>query len=231
MANYALFDIETTIDWKLIEEVEDCGKHEFLEVLRSEQKRGVLEDVFVPYTYHTPAAIGVGLVGDDGTLEHLGCVRGDDSEAITREFWKWLQGFQSPPKQGILVSFNGRGFDLPVMELAALRYGIRISRHLAEKYGARYRYQDDWHLDIMDYVTNYGATRLRGGLKLLSVMLGMPASQIVHSNLENVPLERMQRWCRNDVRRLYVVFEHLQFIRGRTELPPKLQLPQLEDER
>jgi hypothetical protein len=229
MANYALFDIETTIDWKLIEDVEDCGRHEFIEVLREEQHRGPGEDVFVPYTYHIPAVIAVGLIDSTGALNHLGCVRGDPGFAITREFWSWVERFQSKPSQGTLVSFNGRGFDFPVLELAALRYGVQMPQHFNEKYGNRYRFQDDWHLDLMDFFTGHGATRLRGGLVLLSNLAGLPARQVHHSNLDEHPLlDRMERWCRNDVRRLYVVFQRLQFMRGRSEALP--EPPELEDE-
>ena len=65
---------------------------------------------------------------------------------------------------------------------------------------------------------------------MLSVLAGMPAKATPHSNLndEEIPLERVQKWCRNDVRRLYVVFQRLQFLRNRAkELP---ELPELEDE-
>ena len=230
MANYALFDIETTIDWTLVEDVEECGQYEFIDLLRAEQKRGQVEDVFVPHVYHVPAAIAVGLLSEKGELEHLGCVRGDTTEALTREFWTWVGRFQSKVRQGgTLVSFNGRAFDMPVLELAALRYGIAIPQHCNEKYGNRYRFQDDWHLDVMDWFTGHGATRLRGGLALLSKLGGMAPSLVKHSNLEEQPsLEQMQRWCRNDVRRLYVVFQRLQFMRGRTESLPVT--PELEDE-
>lgn len=229
MANYALFDIETTIDWKLVEDVEDCGQYEFIDLLRSEQKRGQLEDVFVPHVYHVPAAIAVGLLSEKGELEHLGCVRGDNTEAMTREFWAWVERFQGKAGKGTLVSFNGRAFDMPVLELAALRYGIAIPQHCNEKYGNRYRFQDDWHLDVMDWFTGHGATRLRGGLALLSKLGGLPSRTVQHSNLEdNASTEQMQRWARNDVRRLYVVFQRLQFMRGRTESLPGT--PELEDE-
>ena len=226
---FALFDIETQIDWKLIEDVEDVGKHEFIEILRDEQHRNLLEDVFVPHTYHLPIVIGLGTVSSAGELTHVGCVRGDDSEDITREFWDWVKRFQAAPTRGTLVSFNGRSFDMPVLELAALRYGIKIPAHFNEQYGNRYRFQQDWHLDTMDFLTGHGATRLRGGLRMLSAICGVPSQPLVsHSNLEEVPLERMQRWCRNDVRRLYVVFQTLQYVRGRAEaLPAK---PELEDE-
>lgn len=230
MANYALFDVETVIDWELVEAVEECDKQAFIEMLREEQKRGTLEDVFVPYTYHVPAVIGVGIVSQTGELEQVGCVRGDDQEAITREFWRWLQSSQSPPRKGTIVSFNGRSFDMPVLELAAYRYGIRIPQHFAEKFGNRYRFQDDWHLDVMDYMTAFGAARgLRGGLRLLSGMAGLPLQSVSHSNLNEHPIEQMRRWCRNDIRRLYVAFQRLQYMRGRTEILPAL--PDLEDER
>lgn len=231
MANYALFDIETTIDWKLVEDVEDCGRHEFIEVLREEQHRGVMEDVFVPYSYHVPAVIALGIVSPtNGELTQLGCVRGEPGQEVSREFWKWVERFQAKPTQGTLVSFNGRAFDMPVLELAALRYGIQMPNHFNEKYGNRYRFQDDWHLDVMDFFTGHGATRLRGGLGLLSTLAGLPPPLVKHSNLEKeVSLEQMQRWCRNDVRRLYVIFQRLEFMRGRSAVFPPAN-PPLEDE-
>jgi hypothetical protein len=149
---------------------------------------------------------------------------------MTREFWAWVERFQGKAGKGTLVSFNGRGFDLPVLELAALRYGIPIPQHCNEKYGNRYRFQDDWHLDVMDWFTGHGATRLRGGLSLLSALSGLPVKLTAHTNWhdEEVPLERMQRWCRNDVRRLHVIFQRLQYMRGRAASLPGV--PELEDE-
>jgi hypothetical protein len=81
---------------------------------------------------------------------------------------------------------------------------------------------------LLDYFSNFGATRLRGGLSLLSRLSGMPAKSVSHSNLEEHPIEQLQRWSRNDVRRLYAVFQRLQLMRGRTEvLHP---VPKLEEE-
>jgi predicted PolB exonuclease-like 3'-5' exonuclease len=190
-----------------------------------------LDDVFVPYTYHVPAVIAAGMINDTGELYSLGCIRGEAGYEVAAAFWSWVERFQSKPSQGTLVSFNGRSFDFPVLELAALRYGIRIPQHCNEKYGNRYRFQDDWHLDVLDYFTTYGATRgLRGGLSMLSHVCGMRTKHLAkHSNLEEVPLERMQRWCRNDIRRLYVTFQRLQFVRGKGEVLP--EPPELEDEK
>jgi hypothetical protein len=228
---YALLDIETRIDWRLLEQIEDCDRTEYLADQR--QRLGSqTQDVWIPHSYHLPIAIAVGLIDSTtGELTRLGCIKGEDSESVCREFWNWLEIFQAKPNRGTVVTFNGRTFDIPVLELAALRYSIRIPQHWNERYGNRYRFQEDWHLDVMDLLNAYGATRgPRGGLSLLSALVGLPVKTTKHSNVEDeeVALERVQRWCRNDVRRLYVVFQRLQFLRNRVkELP---QLPELEDE-
>ena len=51
-----------------------------------------------------------------------------------REFWARAERFA-----GCLVSFNGRRFDLPVLELAALRYGISAPAYFAEARGRHAR--------------------------------------------------------------------------------------------
>jgi len=230
MAPYALFDIETRIDWPLLETIEGCDRDEYLDFKKEQAIHYGQDSVWVPHAYHIPIAIAVGLVEPtSGELSRVGCIKGSDSEEVCREFWHWLENFQASPRRGTLVSFNGRGFDLPVLELAALRYAIRCPQHWNEQYGNRYRFQQDWHLDVLDFVTGWGASRgLRGGLSLLSALSGMPAKSAAHSNLEDVPLERAQRWCRNDVRRLYVVFQRLQFSRDRLKALPAV--PELENE-
>jgi hypothetical protein len=228
---YALLDIETHVDWRLLEQIEDCDRAEYLADQR-ERLGSATQDVWIPHSYHLPIAIAVGVIEPtNGQLTRVGCIKGADSEELCREFWNWLEIFQDKPRRGTLVTFNGRGFDLPVLELAALRYGIRSPGHWNEQYGNRYRFQQDWHIDVLDFLSGFGAARyVRGGLSLLSALCGLPLKTVKHSNLEDeeVALERVQRWCRNDVRRLYVVFQRLQFLRNRVrELP---QLPELEDE-
>ena len=58
-------------------------------------------------------------------------------------------------------------FDLPLLEIAAFRYGIAAPAILGKR-------SDDWHLDLMAWLTNSGAIRLSGGLNLLAKLLGKP---------------------------------------------------------
>jgi hypothetical protein len=68
---------------------------------------------------------------------------------MTLGFWKGLAHYQAT-----LVSFNGRGFDVPILELAAFRFGVTARGHF-EKFGRRYRYGET-HLDLNDWLSNHG---------------------------------------------------------------------------
>ena len=43
---------------------------------------------------------------------------------ITEHFWRGWESYQRPT----LVSFNGRTFDIPLLELAAFRYGVSLPK-------------------------------------------------------------------------------------------------------
>ena len=76
---------------------------------------------------------------------------------------KLLQGFfgyfeRLKPR---LVSFNGRGFDLPVLKYRAMMHGVSVPW----LYGAgdnwnsyQSRYSTDWHCDLLDVLSDYSAS-------------------------------------------------------------------------
>lgn len=60
-----------------------------------------------------------------------------------------------------LVSFNGRGFDLPVLKYRAMRHGLDAGNLF--KRGDKWnnysqRYSSDWHCDLLDVFSDYGAS-------------------------------------------------------------------------
>ena len=123
---------------------------------------------FVPYTYHIPVSIAVAKI--DASFNLIDIVTLDAPKyrphVMTKHFWDGWKAYQQPS----LVTFNGRTFDLPVLELAAYRYGVAIPEWF-NIYGKnwenpRSRYNQSSHLDLQDIITNYGATRLSGGLNL-----------------------------------------------------------------
>jgi hypothetical protein len=84
--------------------------------------------------------------------------RGDERE-ILAEFWKLVV---RTPKAGMprLVTFNGRGYDGPMLSIRSAQLGVKPSRNLL---GNRYRI--DEHCDLMEVFSFMGATRERYSLE------------------------------------------------------------------
>lgn len=221
---FAVFDIETRVDKRLLnqalcagEELSDEDAYQrFREQLRA--RRG---SDFFPLTLHVPISIAIGDVGAEHVLRSVEslAVDGYSEEALVREFWTRAERFA-----GCLVTFNGRRFDLPVLELAALRYGIAAPNHFAEGAGgARSRYSTERHLDLCDYLTNFGATgALRGGMDLLLKMIGLPGKvgidgSQVQELYEQGRLDEIHRYCRSDVIQTYFLFLRVELMRGRID--------------
>jgi hypothetical protein len=118
------------------------------------------------------------------------------------------------------VSFNGRAFDLPVLELQALRYGCPAPRYFNEKYGHRYRYSEERHYDLFDFLSNAGAYRIRGGFNLLARLIGLPGKAWIDGSMiqglwEAGQLRTIHDYCRQDVIQTYDLFLRIELMRGR----------------
>ena len=79
---------------------------------------------FIPGTFQLPVSIAAVMVGPDYRMQRLTTIDRPQlrPQVITRKFWQGWRQFGQPT----FVTFNGRGFDVPVMELAAYRYGVSI---------------------------------------------------------------------------------------------------------
>ena len=86
-----------------------------------------------------------------------------------------------------LVTFNGRSFDVPLMELAAFRYGISVPSwfNINDKSFEQYRnrYNVHSHLDLHEILTNFGSSWFRGGLNLAASLLNKPGKLDVQGSM------------------------------------------------
>jgi DNA polymerase elongation subunit (family B) len=78
-------------------------------------------------------------------VEFVPCA--DESEVLV-EFWEVAQHYES------VITFNGRGFDVPFMYLRSALLNVPISR----KDWLGYRYQVDPHCDLAEQLTFYGVS-------------------------------------------------------------------------
>jgi predicted PolB exonuclease-like 3'-5' exonuclease len=133
---------------------------------------------FLPVSYHYPVAVCVLRVGSDFGLQAVTCLDAPQfrPRKIVEAFWSGLATYKEKYKERIkLVTFNGRGFDLPLLEMAAFRYGC-CGRDYFQSSRNRF---GGGHLDLMDWLTNFGAARMNGGMNLLSKLLGKPGKMEV----------------------------------------------------
>jgi 3'-5' exonuclease len=222
--NFAIFDIETRIDKRLVAESLYRGEGLDEEAAYARMRDELIADRgtdFFPLSVHIPVSIAIGSVGPDHSLQSLEslAVETYSEEALVREFFERVERFT-----GCLVTFNGRLFDLPVLELQALRHGIAAPKYFGSGSPHRRRYVEDKHYDLHEFITNFGTSRVRGGFDLLLRMMGLPAKGDVDGSQvqrlwEEGKLEEIHRYCRRDVLQTYRLFLRVELMRGRIERP------------
>ncbi len=232
---YLVFDVETVADGDLVARLRYPGWNLDGPAAIARYKDEIMREHgndFVPYTYQMPVALAVAKVGPDFRLLDIAAL--DEPQfrphVIAEHFWSgWLK-YGKPT----FVTFNGRTFDLPVLEQCAFRYGIVVADWFGPKpqpgrskvftYDQpRYRYNDEYHLDLQDFLTNYGATRYTGGLNLAANLLGKPGKgEIEGSQVQDYfnkgKIQEINDYCRCDVLDTYFVFLRTRVLVGELAL-------------
>src|SRR5262249_30655426 len=104
--------------------------------------------------HHKVVVIGALLFDPSYDPKRIGVMsESKDEPGILADFARLLE-----ERRPCLVTFNGRSFDLPVIATRCLRYGIAL-RHYYRTREVRYRYSPEGHLDLMDYVADFGAAK------------------------------------------------------------------------
>ena len=86
---------------------------------------------------------------------------------MIEHFWKGAKSYQE------LVSFNGRGFDVPFLMVRSAIHGIRPSYDLMANRYLNRNWSGLRHIDLFDQLSFYGATRRKGSLHLYSRAFGI----------------------------------------------------------
>lgn len=224
---YLVFDVESVADGQLVSRLrypgEDLGPQQAVQRYR-EELLAKYESDFIPYTYQVPICVAVAKVAAD--LRLMGIAVLDEPRfrphVITENFWRGWQTYQEPT----LVTFNGRTFDLPLMELAAFRFGVSIPnwfrRNCPTYEQPRNRYNTNAHFDLQELLTNFSSSRFTGGLHLAANLLGKPGKMdiqgyMVQDLYDQGRLQEINDYCRFDVLDTYFVFLRTKVLLG--ELP------------
>ena len=221
--NCLVFDIETVPDVALgrrlygLEGLEDESVAKAMFALRRQETGGD----FLPHEQHRIVAVSCVLRSRDQlTVWSLGEERSSERELIER-FFDGIERF-SPE----LVSWNGSGFDLPVLSYRALAAGVQAPRFWetgdadpAFRYN-NYLNRFHWrHLDLMDVLSGFQG-RGRVSLERIAVLLGLPgklgfSGAQVWDAYRAGDIGAIRRYCETDVLNTYLVYLRFELLRGR----------------
>ena len=222
---YLVFDVETVADGDLISSVrytnEQLSAADAIAGYRAELLEQFGRDV-LPATFVLPVAVAVAKLDEQFRMLDLTTLDAPEfrPREIVSRFWQGWNHYGRPT----LVTFNGRGYDLPVLELAAYRFGLTLpawfnveSRSYEQ---SRNRYNIDCHVDLQDLFSNFGSVRISGGLNLMAQMIGKPGKcGIDGSQVQDLydagAQDRINDYCCCDVLDTYFVFLRSRVLIGR----------------
>lgn len=224
-----VFDLETIPDVALCRtlwedaaaDLDDAAVVEKLYEKMLEETGG--KSNFPKLPYHKIVAIGC-LLADIETADglesyhfrRLGCI-GEGTESEKELVTKFFEFGAAHAMR--LISFNGRMFDVPCLKMRALTHGLDASWLINgpatgrgdkwSHYGSRYDGQ--WHVDLRDVLTDFGASPGGGKLDEIATLIGLPgkldmAGDHVWQRVAAGDLEGVRTYCETDVLNTYLLY-------------------------
>jgi len=214
-----VFDIETVPDVETgrrllgLDGLDDAAVLAAMTAQR-QQARG---NDFQPAHLHRVVGISIALRRDDEfRVLSLGTEQDGEAELV-RQFFGGIDKYRP-----VLVSWNGSGFDLPVLHYRALKHGIAAPKYWQmdgdakwDNYIGRYGFR---HTDLMDVLALYQG-RSYAPLHELAVLLGLPGklgmdgSQVAAAFAAG-RIAEIRAYCETDVLNTWLIYLRFLLMRG-----------------
>ena len=214
------FDIETIPDVAGIRRLHDLPAElpdaEVAEIAFQKRRAQLGHDFLAPHL-HRVAVISCVMRGDDGIK--VFSLEGDEADVI-RRFYEGLEKYVPQ-----LVSWNGGGFDLPVLNYRALALGVAASKFWDQgeddrdfrfnSYVGRYHAR---HCDLMDVLAMY-QPRNNAPLDEVAQLAGLPGkigiggAQVWSAWLDG-KADEIRNYCEADTANTYLLWLRFQRLRG-----------------
>jgi 3'-5' exonuclease len=213
---FVTLDLETVPDEGLVAAVDGRAGSPYPEqlqrVVADRRARTGGRSDFLPLPYHRPVAACLLEAVDDGGLLSVTDVeawtdRKDGEAAFLDRLWSRLD-------DATVVTFHGRGFDLPVLELRSLKLGVPAPRWFA---GAR-RPGSAEHLDVKELLAAPGSSGA-APLDLYAKLVGLPgkegvAGADVGALYAAGELDRIVAYCMTDVVQTFLLLLRHRLVEG-----------------
>jgi predicted PolB exonuclease-like 3'-5' exonuclease len=213
---FVTLDLETVADESLVSAVDGEPGRPYAEQLRRvlaerRARTGGRSD-FLPLPYHRPVAACMLEAAEDAGVVHVTDVhawtdrRADEAEFLART-WDRLSGAS-------LVTFHGKGFDVPVLELRSLKHAVSIPGSFPGR-GAGPVAE---HLDLKELLSANGSA-VAAPLDLYAKLVGLPgkedvAGEDVQSLYSAGALDRIAAYCMTDVVQTWLLYLRWRRVEG-----------------
>jgi predicted PolB exonuclease-like 3'-5' exonuclease len=217
-----VFDVETVPDTDLgrrLFDLHDLSDGDVAKVMFTHRRQETGSE-FLPHEQHRIVAISV-LMRTRETLKVWSL--GDESSSEKVLIERFFDGLDKYTPD--LVSWNGAGFDLPVLHYRSLLHGVPAARYWETgNEDASFRYNNylsrfHWrHMDLMDILSGFQG-RGRASLNDIATLLSLPGKTGMHGAdvwgaYQRGELARIRAYCETDVLNTYLIYLRFELIRG-----------------
>ncbi|HEY2679545.1 MAG TPA: 3'-5' exonuclease [Steroidobacteraceae bacterium] len=220
--NTLVFDIETVPDTALgrrLYGLHDLSDEHVAQIMFTRRRQETGSE-FLSHEQHRIVAISVVMRARESLkVWSLGDESSSEKDLIER-FFDGLDKYTPD-----LVSWNGAGFDLPVLHYRSLLHSVPAARYWEtgdsdqsfrySNYLSRFHWR---HMDLMDILSGFQG-RGRASLQDIASLLGFPGKVGMHgadvwgAYLQG-GLARIRAYCETDVLNTYLIYLRFELIRG-----------------
>lgn len=236
--NVFVFDIETIPDveaGRRLHGLDGLSDEDVAKAMYHMRQQEAGTDFLRLHLHRIVAISAVFRSADNLKVWSLGDSEADEKELVQR-FFDGIERYTPT-----LVSWNGGGFDLPVLHYRALRHAVVAGRYWDSgdedrefkwnNYLSRYHAR---HTDLMDVLAGY-QPRANAPLDEIATLLGFPGKMgmsgaKVWEQYQAGNLAGIRDYCETDVLNTYLVYLRYELMRGRL-MPPayKAECDKLRD--
>ena len=223
MNNIFVFDIETIPDvdaGRKLLNLDGLSDHDVANAMYAQRRQDAGTE-FLRHHFHRICAISVVLKSMDGNLKVWSLGQADSTEAeLLQRFYTGIEKFKPT-----LVSWNGGGFDLPVIHYRSMIHGVSAPQYWENgsndnsfrynNYLSRYH---ERHTDLMDVLAMY-SPRANAPLDEMASLCGFPGKMgmsgaKVWEAYQGGEIKAIRDYCETDVLNTYLLYLRYQLMRG-----------------
>lgn len=220
--NVYVFDIETIPDvagGRRLYNLEGLTDKEVANIMFHKRRQETGSE-FLRLHLHRIVAISVALRSQDRFAVWSLGEEGTSEKEIIERFFSGIDKYLPT-----IVSWNGKGFDLPVIHYRSLLHGVQAPRYWEtgdndqsfrwNNYLSRYHRR---HTDLMDVIAGY-EMRAVAPLDEVATLLGFPGKMgmsgaKVWDNYQDGDITGIRNYCETDVLNTYLVYLRFELING-----------------